>query len=112
MNETQGVYYTDAQILPNADQCGTRILSDATIPVKAGRRAAKIVVFSRVETSTARGRLRWPPMFALTQLSNHLTLKGSFSAVSKPDFASKYAFESSRRDLQNALLCTVLMESR
>ena len=46
------------------------------------------------------------PMLALTQLSNYLTLKGSFSAVSKPNFARKYAFESSRRDLQNALLCT------
>ena len=33
-------------------------------------------------------------------------LAGSFSAVSKPNFASKYAFESSRRDLHNALLCT------
>ena len=28
-----------------------------------------------------------------TQLSNYLTLKGSFSAVSKPNFASKYALE-------------------
>ena len=36
------------------------------------------------------------------------TLEGSFSAESKPNFASKYAFESSRRDLHNALLCTVL----
>ena len=36
------------------------------------------------------------------------TSAGSFSAVSKPSFARKYAFESSRRDLQNALLCTVL----
>ena len=36
------------------------------------------------------------------------TLQGSFSAVSKPNFASKYAFESSRRDLHNALLCTAL----
>ena len=36
------------------------------------------------------------------------TLEGSFSAVSKPNFASKYAFESSRRDLHNALLCTTL----
>ena len=50
-------------------------------------------------------------MLALTQLSNYLTLKGSFSAVSKPNFASKYALESSRRDLQNALLCTVLVGS-
>ena len=46
-------------------------------------------------------------MLVLTQLSNYLTLKGSFSAVSKPNSASKYALESSRRDLQNALLCTV-----
>ena len=40
--------------------------------------------------------------------SNWQTLQGSFSAVSKPHFASKYAFEfeSSRRDLHNALLCT------
>ena len=48
------------------------------------------------------------PMLALTQLCNYLTLKGSFSAVSKPNFASKYALESSRRDLQNAVLCTAL----
>ena len=49
------------------------------------------------------------PMSALTQLSNYLTLKGSFSAVSKPEFASKYALESSRRDLQK---CTPLPRSR
>ena len=36
------------------------------------------------------------------------TLEGSFSAVLKPNFASKYSLESSRRDLHNALLCTVL----
>ena len=48
------------------------------------------------------------PMLALTQLSNYLTLEGSFSAVSKPNFESKYGLESTRRDLQNALLCTVL----
>ena len=35
------------------------------------------------------------------------TLQGSFSAVSTPIFASKYALESARRDLHNALLCTV-----
>ena len=34
------------------------------------------------------------------------TLQGSFSAVSKPIFAIKYSFESSRRDLHNTLLCT------
>ena len=34
--------------------------------------------------------------------------EGSFSAVSKLDFASKYAFESSRRDLHNSFLCTAL----
>ena len=36
------------------------------------------------------------------------TLDGPFSAVSKPNFASKYSLENSRRDLHNALLCTVL----
>ena len=39
------------------------------------------------------------------------TLQGSFSAaadVSKPNFSSKYSLESSRRDLHNARLCTVL----
>ena len=36
------------------------------------------------------------------------TSQGSFSTVSKPKFANKYAFESSRRDLHNALLCTAL----
>ena len=35
-------------------------------------------------------------------------LQGSFSAVSKRNFASIYALESSRRDLHDALLCTVL----
>ena len=34
------------------------------------------------------------------------TLQGSFSAVSKRNFSSKYTLESSRRDLHNALLCT------
>ena len=37
-----------------------------------------------------------------------VVVQGSFSAVSKPNFARKYAFESSRRDLHNALLCTAL----
>ena len=40
------------------------------------------------------------------------TLQGSFSAVLKPNFASKYALESSRRDLHNALLCTALQPQR
>ena len=34
------------------------------------------------------------------------TFEGSFSAASKPNFASKYAFESSPRDLHNASLCS------
>ena len=33
------------------------------------------------------------------------TLQGSFSAVSKPNFASKYSLESSRWDLHNAFFC-------
>ena len=36
------------------------------------------------------------------------TLEGSFSTVSKRNFAGNYAFESSRRDLHNELLCTAL----
>ena len=40
------------------------------------------------------------------------TLQSSFSAVSKPAFASKYSCEHSRRDLHNALLCTVLFKFR
>ena len=39
------------------------------------------------------------------------TSQGSFSAVSKPTVASKYSLESSRRDLHNALLCTVLLRT-
>ena len=34
------------------------------------------------------------------------TLQGSFSAVSKPNFASKYSLESSRRDLRTAFFLT------
>ena len=40
--------------------------------------------------------------------SNCLTRVRSLLAVSKPTFARKYALESSRRDLHNALLCTAL----
>ena len=36
------------------------------------------------------------------------TLQSSFSAASKPNFASKYSLESSRRDLHSAFLCTAL----
>ena len=43
-----------------------------------------------------------------TSFIRTLTSRGSFSAVSTPIFATKYSLESSRRDLHNALLCTVL----
>ena len=36
------------------------------------------------------------------------TLQGSLTAVSKLNFATKYALKSSRRDLHNAVLCSVL----
>ena len=39
---------------------------------------------------------------------NEQTLQGSFSAVLKPNSASRYSLESSCRDLHNALLCTAL----
>ena len=60
---------------------------------------------------SSRGPRAGAPMLALTQRSNYLTLKGSFSAVSKTNFASEYVLESSRRDLQNTLLCTFLVGS-
>ena len=41
-------------------------------------------------------------------LVDRTIFKNSFSAVSKPNFESKYSLESPRRDLHNALLCTVL----
>ena len=47
--------------------------------------------------------------FNISESSNLRTSQGSFSAVSKPNFASKYSLESSLRDLHNALLCTVLV---
>ena len=61
-------------------------------------------------------RARLPRARGSTDLGRHLrwmacprgSLEGSFSAVSKLNFACKYAFESSRRDLHNALLCTAL----
>ena len=46
--------------------------------------------------------------FKIFESSTFRTFSGSFSAVSKPNFPSKYSLESSRRDLHNVLLCTVL----
>ena len=57
----------------------------------AGRRARRVAL---------RGPLRYEEFDE--------TWQGSFSAVSRPNFARKYAFESSRRDLHNALLRTAL----
>ena len=57
----------------------------------------QIAQLSRVRNSRfiALNRTLKRTMLALTQLSNYLTLKGSFSTVSKPNFASKYLLESS-----------------
>ena len=63
--------------------------------------------FSALERSCQNG-VPPPPAVMLSCHGIRQTLEGSFSAVSKPNFASKYAFESSRRDLHNALLCTAL----
>ena len=48
------------------------------------------------------------PRSRLASLTVQQTCRGSFSAVSKPNFARKYSLESSRRDLHNAFLCTVV----
>ena len=47
----------------------------------------------RHREAVARGGAVHGPVLALTQLSNCLTLKGSFSAVPKPNVARKYALE-------------------
>ena len=57
------------------------------------------------------------PMWKLSPITWKLnqikqTLRDSFSAVSKPNLASKYSLESSRRDLHNALLCTVFQSRK
>ena len=65
-------------------------------------------VSTQVERRLHSFRVTWwvvktPLKFAAAQ-NPPQTLGGSFSAVSKPRFARKYAFESSPRDLHNALL--------
>ena len=62
----------------------------------------------RIPRLAPRGGKAWDTSMNLNCLGWNETLEGSFSAVSKPIFACKYALESSRRDLHNALLCTVL----
>ena len=58
----------------------------------------------------------WPASEDTWPTESGKTVQGSFSAVSQPNFASKYSLEfgsleSSRRDLHNALLCTPLHRS-
>ena len=65
----------------------------SSVPAWGHERAAKLAALLRAHQA-------WAGM--------KQTLEGSFSAASKPKFASKYAFESSRRELHNALLCTAL----
>ena len=50
--------------------------------------------------------------FQITDEVKKAMFLGSFSALSKPNFVSKYSLESSRRDLHNALLCTVLQSKK
>ena len=64
-------------------------------PSRSGFRAGRYVQPAGPEAAALRAR-------------RLASLEGSFSAVSKQKFASKCAFESSRRDLHNALLCTTL----
>ena len=82
----------------------TPVISTAPGSVLRTRRACR----SCPGRATPCARRASSPILGLTQLSNYLTLNGSFSAVSKPNFARKYALESSRRDPQNELLCSVL----
>ena len=112
--EILGIVAEDAYrfTLANCTQCLQRLAdrakTEALQQVKGDKRWRKLLGRLRDlfnEDGEADPHL---PMLGLTQLSNYLTLKGSFSAVSKPTFARKYALESSRRDLHNAVLCTAL----
>ena len=64
-----------------------------TAAFQAGGRAELAFAFRDVSGELALAARGQDAMLALTQLSNYLTLKGSLSAVSKPNFASKYALE-------------------
>ena len=77
--------------------CGARVrIEDPVVEGRGeGREAADL-------PPAARGAERAARTFCEDRV------QGSFSAVSKRNFASEYAFESSRRDLHNALLCTDL----
>ena len=77
-------------------------------------RTAQVATSWRDADASTSAPLSWsqPPAAGLGLVDRIVaigqTLEGSISAVSKPNFASKYAFESSRRDLHKALLCTTL----
>ena len=65
---------------------------------------AKASGIERLGPPAARDSVGTPKPIAYPRMRQ--TLQGSLSAVSKPNCASKSAFESTRRDLHNALLCT------
>ena len=65
-------------------------------PKKSTKRPQPLGANRRAPTGRGDGIRRWQ------------ILQGSFSAVSKSSFATKYSLESSRRDLHNTLLCTAL----
>ncbi len=90
----------DPSAFPHAGQAGTR------------RRAARTSPAFARPPPTPRGCTSAQPSVCARAYLGDLykesgqTLQGSFSAVSKPNFAS--TCESSRRDLHDVLLCTVL----
>ena len=100
-------------VTPNFDNELTRGSRAPHSPASRNGGSAVSVKISSISTSRAWSHTIWSPpdvgrdMGDLYAESGQ-TWKGSFSAVSKPNFASKYALESYRRDLHNALLCTVL----
>ena len=58
---------------------------------------------SECRASSRRWRTRWTRTSTAPSVGQ--TWQGSFSAVSKQNFARTYALESSRRELHNAFLC-------
>ena len=83
----------------------------AAVDVAAGHRGVDIAPVAIGDGVRNRGVLRIVVACVYSNFFSSFwlfwqTLRGPFSAVSKPTFASQYSFESSRRDLQDCYTFT------
>ena len=105
------------EILPESDQMAEQNMRSSNIGIEIGRTAFADHLQAKADPGAKHAATAsWVAnkRFEISKFKFKIPrartseLQGSFSAVSKPNFASKYSLESSRRDLHNALLCTVL----